>query len=51
MLRGVRLNEEMLESPGGREGNVVAEARFLEGWHAERGDVCPGWPTRENHSQ
>lgn len=47
----MRLSEEMLESPGGREGNVVAEARYLEGWYAERGDVCPAWPTRENHSR
>lgn len=50
MPRGVRLSEEMLESLGGREGNMVAEARYPEVWHAERGDVCPAWPTRENHS-
>lgn len=51
MPRGVRLSEEMLESPGGCEGNMVAETRYLEGWHAERGDVCPAWPKRENHSR
>lgn len=51
MLRGAMLSQELPESLGGLEGNVVADSRYLEGWHGERGDVCSGWPKRENRSQ
>lgn len=31
-------------------GHMVARSRYLEAWHAERGDTGSGWPKTENHS-
>lgn len=51
MPRGAMLSQELLKSLGGLGGSVVADSRYLEGWHGQRGDVCSGWPKTENCRQ